>query len=249
METKICTKCKIEKDKSEFSKNSRSKDGLFHNCKSCQHDYYIRNKPIKPIIDESAIEKKTTKTCFKCKIEKELTEFCKSKKSKDGHYYYCNDCRKEYYRKNEIKFRKKTRDYYNNNKETILSQSSNRLKTDEEYRKRRLGIMKKYRINNPEKVKISTSTWSKNNPDKIAEKNLRRWHIESKASVKWADTKKIKEIYLEAKRLESEDGIKRHVDHIIPLQGKNVCGLHVENNLQILTATENFRKNNSFDNE
>lgn len=68
-----------------------------------------------------------------------------------------------------------------------------------------------------------------------------------RATPSWANAAAIKTIYEEAKRLSILTGIPHHVDHIIPLQGSLVCGLHVENNLQILTASENSRKKNRFD--
>ncbi len=55
---------------------------------------------------------------------------------------------------------------------------------------------------------------------------------------------KIKAFYVEAERLTIKTGIQYEVDHIIPLQGEMVSGLHVHNNLQILTRSKNRSKQN-----
>lgn len=55
----------------------------------------------------------------------------------------------------------------------------------------------------------------------------------------WADLEKIRKIYRNC-----PEGY--HVDHIIPLQGELISGLHVESNLQYLPAIENCRKGNKF---
>ena len=63
----------------------------------------------------------------------------------------------------------------------------------------------------------------------------------------WADKTKIRAMYLKARQLTVETGIKHEVDHIIPSNHPLVCGLHIETNLQILTEDENIKKSNSFE--
>lgn len=42
-------------------------------------------------------------------------------------------------------------------------------------------------------------------------------------------------------------GIVHHVDHVIPLQGRTVSGLHVAGNLRVITASENVKKHNRYE--
>jgi hypothetical protein len=65
--------------------------------------------------------------------------------------------------------------------------------------------------------------------------------------VAWADRKAIAWFYAEAIRLTKQTGIQHEVDHVIPLQGRTVSGLHVEGNLRVIPHKENRRKHNHFD--
>ena len=67
------------------------------------------------------------------------------------------------------------------------------------------------------------------------------------ATPSWANRKEMMHfyrLYRLARELTLLDGINYQVDHIVPLKSPIVCGLHVENNLQVITATENLLKLN-----
>lgn len=66
-------------------------------------------------------------------------------------------------------------------------------------------------------------------------------------TVPWADPAAIKAFYDEAERLTRETGITHEVDHIIPLVGRRVSGLHIETNLRVITKAENRAKSNHFE--
>ena len=63
----------------------------------------------------------------------------------------------------------------------------------------------------------------------------------------WADKERISEVYALAVKLTEQSGLPHHVDHEIPLRGRRVSGLHVHDNLRVITATENLRKRNKFE--
>lgn len=72
----------------------------------------------------------------------------------------------------------------------------------------------------------------------------RRYPEFLRRSPRWADMGKIYEIYHRCAEITKSTGIVHHVDHVLPLLGRTVSGLHVHNNLQILPARENLRKGN-----
>ena len=99
---------------------------------------------------------------------------------------------------------------------------------------------------NKEKIKQRVTIYRANHPEKKACRSAKERATRLQRTPKWADLRKIAGFYKESKRLYLETGIIHHVDHIIPLCGKIVSGLHVENNLRVIPASENLKKSNTF---
>jgi hypothetical protein len=77
-----------------------------------------------------------------------------------------------------------------------------------------------------------------------AAQRARRRAAQLRATPAWANYFFLEEAYDLARRRTERTGFSWHVDHIVPLQGKTVCGLHVENNLQVIPGSINRSKGN-----
>jgi hypothetical protein len=79
-------------------------------------------------------------------------------------------------------------------------------------------------------------------PDSQTGRTIQRRADVVQRTPSWANHEAIKAVYAECARLTVVTGTQHHVDHIVPLRGLTVSGLHVENNLQILPSFENLSK-------
>lgn len=92
---------------------------------------------------------------------------------------------------------------------------------------------------NREKTRAWKARWKKANPEAVAAFSGKRRAALKNAIPTWANEQAILDIYRECRNHPNH-----HVDHIVPLVSKIVCGLHCEANLRIIPAVENYSKNN-----
>ena len=136
--------------------------------------------------------------------------------------------------------------WYEKNKKRLIDKA---IKWNQDNPKRRKEIKTQWALNNKDKLNKSRKQWKENNKAKIyTATSVRRANL-LKATPKWVTKENLKDIesfYICSQMFSMYTGQKYHVDHIIPLQGKLVSGLHVPNNLQVIPAKENLTKSNSF---
>jgi hypothetical protein len=176
----------------------------------------------KEVRDDIAIN--ASRRCCSCKIDKNTFEFTPNKSKPLGIGYKCKECSK-------LAAREKRR-------VTSLSEAQKeaaRLRT------------KKFREDFPERTSLAKKEWAKKYPYKKANLSARYRTTKLKRTPKWLSEEQkqeIKNFYWLSKDLRATTGEEYHVDHIIPLTGKGVCGLHVPWNLQVLPKDLNLSKHN-----
>jgi hypothetical protein len=154
------------------------------------------------------------KTCSKCREAKPLNSFSKCRANRDGLQSRCKTC---------------------NSADNAGWHAKNPDKARAKFAK--------WTAENPDKMREHSAKWHAKNPDKARAKKARRRAAQLQATPPWADRSKIAAVYAEQQKY-IDLGLDVHVDHIVPLRGVNVCGLHVHWNLRIILAEDNLRKRN-----
>lgn len=153
-----------------------------------------------------------------------------SKRWREDNAEYFSEYKKQAYQNDLEVNREKARQYYREHRETMIQ---NAIRNREQ---------------NPTRVKEYQRMWVDQNKHKTSEYCMHRYARKKAATPPWYEKEKdqILEIYAQARQLTEQTGIPHQVDHIVPLRGTMVCGLHCLANLQILTKTENIKKKNKF---
>lgn len=165
-----------------------------------------------------------TKKCLCCGQLKDLAQFSEDRPRKDGLKVYCRACANT----KRVEFAKANPGYH---RKYMLSGAKN-----SEH-------VKKWQRENKEKHRIKQERWRLKNPWSSVKAAVKARAKLRNRMPSWLSAEALWEIHhIYQRRLPTD-----HVDHIIPLNGKDVSGLHVPWNLQYLTAEENKIKRNSFD--
>ena len=136
--------------------------------------------------------------------------------------------------------------WYYANKEKILAYKKEYYQKTKE---KRLATNAEYRKNNREKVFEINKEWRLKNTPLVNAKNRTRKALKKFRTPSWLteiDHERIKNEYKLANILSKLTGQKWEVDHVIPLQGELVSGLHVPSNLKAIPAFKNRSKHNRY---
>lgn len=142
---------------------------------------------------------------------------------------------------NQEKIRSTTRSWWKNNP-IKRKEYSRKWRTEHpDERKRR---NQEWCTKNADAHRENARQWGKNNLPRVLERNARRKASQLNATPVWATVFFMREAYRLARLRTELFGFPWHVDHIVPLKSKRVCGLHCEFNLRVIPGRDNIVKNN-----
>jgi hypothetical protein len=237
-DTKVCKQCGIEKSFDMFHKHKQTKDRLFAECKDC------RSAHRKAKYQANRDRELTVNRAWKAENKERLAETNKRWKLENKEYYaaqqkaYSDNRRdlnsayaKQWYLENKDRKLHLGRLWYLDNKEYKDAQN------------------RQWRKENPEKVRQLTKLYRMVNVDKFKVYSAKYRAKKLQATPFWLNDVQIEDVldfYTAARMFQLYTGNEYHVDHIVPLQGETVCGLHVPWNLQLLPWNENISKGNRY---
>jgi hypothetical protein len=164
------------------------------------------------------------------------------------------------YIKNKESRSEKHRLYYLAHKDTIIARSKEYA---DAHKSQRSNVAREYYAENKDRICARGRAWRKCNPERTFEYfraygkaqreanpgkynaiSAKRRAAKLQATPAWFEKGPIAELYVEASTRSKQDELIYHVDHIVPLRSKFVCGLHCLDNLEIIPGKENLRKGN-----
>lgn len=174
--------------------------------------------------------------CVTC-LRLSRDNWLKSNPDKAKAYY------KKHYDKNKERVNASNRERWARNRDKYNASHKAWLERNKEKKKQ---MDKEWAAKNRDKVNAASRAYYARNKLEHRERCARRGRMQKLSTPKWASFSSILLKYKERERMSLLTGLVHHVDHIIPLQGENVCGLHVENNLRVILARDNWSKNNKY---
>jgi hypothetical protein len=188
---------------------------------------------------------KISNKLYKCKVcnkSKQLNEYYIYKSGKqEGKRTSCTCilCTKE----KMLTYREENKDKIKGYRESFYTKQDDLYFEQERDRKR------EWERCNPDKKADSNRSFRQNNKGLVASYAANYRSSKLERTPKWItqqDIADIKSIYKMCNKISTKTGIKHHVDHIIPLQGVLVSGLHIPSNLQVIPSSLNLSKGNTY---